>query len=339
MALTTLTAEVANVSALSDQPNDNDGLSAAELKAVFDAAGVAIKTFLNDIHIPEVEAAINAAASGIALGALDGSMFEDGSISADKLSSEEGLEAVNTPNIRAYAITLEKLAQPLQTTLATLQSAVNTLNTALSAKVNYTQLANVALSGEYADLNNKPTIPVIDEAVVEGSTNGLQSRLIQGLVNEKAQTNHAVNANTYGLGSSNVYGHVKLSDSHTETSGAADGIAATPKAVKDAYDLANGKAPNSHVSQAATDTVSGHIKISTGTCTLSSGTKTWSGVALSGATCSSTSIVIVTPSSGSYQQWVDHGIRCTAQGSNTLSFAADTNTTSIVTVNVLVIKT
>ena len=64
MALTTLTAEVANVSALSDQPNDNDGLSAAELKAVFDAAGVAIKTFLNDIHIPEVEAAINAAAGG-----------------------------------------------------------------------------------------------------------------------------------------------------------------------------------------------------------------------------------------------------------------------------------
>lgn len=52
-------------------------------------------------------------------------------------------------------------------------------------------------------------------------------------------TNHASTATTYGTGSSSNYGHVKLSDSTSSTSGTSGGIAATPSAVKSAYDLAN----------------------------------------------------------------------------------------------------
>ena len=52
----------------------------------------------------------------------------------------------------------------------------------------------------------------------------------------KAPTAHAVNANTYGLGTNGVYGHVKLSDSTSTTSGQTAGVAATPTAVKAAYD-------------------------------------------------------------------------------------------------------
>ena len=55
----------------------------------------------------------------------------------------------------------------------------------------------------------------------------------------KAPTNHASSETTYGKGDSTNYGHVKLSDSTNSTSGVADGIAATPAAVKKAYDLAN----------------------------------------------------------------------------------------------------
>lgn len=53
----------------------------------------------------------------------------------------------------------------------------------------------------------------------------------------KAPTNHAVNDNTYGLGTSSVYGHVKLSDSYNPTtaSDASKSIGASQKAVKDAY--------------------------------------------------------------------------------------------------------
>ena len=56
-----------------------------------------------------------------------------------------------------------------------------------------------------------------------------------------APTSHASTATTYGTGTSSNYGHVKLSDSTSSTSSTTGGIAATPAAVKAAYDLANGK--------------------------------------------------------------------------------------------------
>ena len=55
----------------------------------------------------------------------------------------------------------------------------------------------------------------------------------------KAPTNHASTGTTYGKGTTSNYGHVRLSDSRTSTSGVSGGVAATPKAVKSAYDLAN----------------------------------------------------------------------------------------------------
>lgn len=50
---------------------------------------------------------------------------------------------------------------------------------------------------------------------------------------------HSSSGTTYGIGTSSNYGHVKLSDSTSSTSGSSSGIAATPSAVKSAYDLAN----------------------------------------------------------------------------------------------------
>lgn len=55
----------------------------------------------------------------------------------------------------------------------------------------------------------------------------------------KAATSHASTATTYGIGTESEYGHVKLSDSTSSTSGASTGIAASPAAVKAAYDLAS----------------------------------------------------------------------------------------------------
>ena len=71
---------------------------------------------------------------------------------------------------------------------------------------------------------------------------------IDGMVttmgNTKAPTNHASANNTYGLGSSSNYGHVKISDTYSsEVSG--DGIAASQKALHDVYAaaIAAGGAP------------------------------------------------------------------------------------------------
>ena len=85
-----------------------------------------------------------------------------------------------------------------------------------------------------------------------------------------APKNHAVSATTFGAGTSANYGHVRLSDATSSTSAASGGTAATPAAVKAAYDLANGKAPKSHASTQATygtgtSSSYGHVKLSAST--------------------------------------------------------------------------
>ena len=92
-----------------------------------------------------------------------------------------------------------------------------------------------------------------------------------------APKNHAVSATTFGAGTSANYGHVRLSDATSSTSAASGGTAATPAAVKAAYDLANGKAPKSHASTQATygtgtSSSYGHVKLSASTSSTSGAT-------------------------------------------------------------------
>lgn len=66
---------------------------------------------------------------------------------------------------------------------------------------------------------------------------------LQTTLDGKAPTSHASTATTYGIGTSSNYGHVKLSDATNSTSSTSAGIAATPAAVKAAYDKANHSHP------------------------------------------------------------------------------------------------
>lgn len=87
-----------------------------------------------------------------------------------------------------------------------------------------------------------PTLSgVADISLVGDAIEDIDSE-IKKVSDEKAPENHASSATTYGVGTSSNYGHVKLSDSTNSTSGVTDGTAATPSAVKAAYDLANSKA-------------------------------------------------------------------------------------------------
>ena len=58
MALTKLTANVNNIQALSDKPNETDGLTSAELKERFDKAGATIKEYLNEVLTDELDTAL-----------------------------------------------------------------------------------------------------------------------------------------------------------------------------------------------------------------------------------------------------------------------------------------
>ena len=57
--LTKMTTNVNNIQALSDLPNQTDGLTAQGLKERYDKAGSDIKTFLNTSLIPEIEELMN----------------------------------------------------------------------------------------------------------------------------------------------------------------------------------------------------------------------------------------------------------------------------------------
>lgn len=58
MALTKFTKDMAIISALDDEPNDVGGLSAAELKEKFDEGGQALKTFINETLLSEIDGTI-----------------------------------------------------------------------------------------------------------------------------------------------------------------------------------------------------------------------------------------------------------------------------------------
>jgi len=66
----------------------------------------------------------------------------------------------------------------------------------------------------------------------------------QATANNKADTNHASLSTTYGTGGSVHYGHLKLNAATNSTSGVTDGTAATPSAVKEAYDKATSTLEN-----------------------------------------------------------------------------------------------
>ena len=128
--------------------------------------------------------------------------------------------------------------------------------------------ASSAASSAY-DLANEAGQAATDAAQTAADAQSA-AEAAQAAVGGKAPTNHASTATTYGVGTAANYGHVKLSASTNSNLGASGGTAATPAAVKAAYDLANGKAPKNHASGAATygagtETNYGHVKLSAST--------------------------------------------------------------------------
>lgn len=108
---------------------------------------------------------------------------------------------------------------------------------AVKAAYDLASQASSAASSAY-DLANEAGQVATDAAQTAADAQSA-AEAAQAAVGGKAPTNHASSATTYGKGTSTNYGHVKLSDSILSTSDTAGGTAATPGAVKKAYDLAN----------------------------------------------------------------------------------------------------
>ena len=96
----------------------------------------------------------------------------------------------------------------------------------------------VAAALEEVD-NKKQNQLTFDTTPISGSTNPVTSDGIYTALSATAPMSHASTGTDYGIGTDSIYGHVKLSDATNSTSAASAGIAASPAAVKAAYDLAS----------------------------------------------------------------------------------------------------
>lgn len=127
-----------------------------------------------------------------------------------------------------------------------LNSIIASIEQQIANKANADSLAKVATSGSYDDLTNKPTIPAEQVNADWNATSGKAQILNKPTIPNGTIT--GVSANGTSVATSGVanipaattgkYGVTKLSSATNSTSTT---LAATPSAVKSAYDLANGK--------------------------------------------------------------------------------------------------
>lgn len=313
MAFTTFDTDVENIQKLGDKPNDANGLSAYELKVLFDKAAVDLKAFINTIMLPEIFDAVDAAARGVTQEGLSGTTIRDGTIYDSKLSKETGNQAVSTDTVQDKAITMAKLSSQIQTMLTNFQTAIQTISRTLDQKAAVSSLATVATSGQYKDLSGTPTIPVIDSELSETSTNAVQNNLIFAALALKANIEALADVATSGqyddLSGKPTIPVVDSALSTTSTNAVQNSLITNELNKKQATAVAK-------------------------TVTLESGNTSWT-KNVTGVTTSN--IVLTAPDAGGYAQWVDHRVRCSGQGSGTLSFQADSATTGAITVNIVIL--
>lgn len=199
MAFTPCSADVTNISSLQPRPNDMDGLSAAQLQALFDKVGSDLKTYINSTLLTELEGTggagnigieaitgltattIQAALeellttiSGIVVGQLGDDSVEtgmlqsdcvtepklaDAAVTSDKLASG----AVETGKIADGAVTTDKLSSGAATTAKIADAAIT------EAKISTGAVTNGKL-GAGAVTETK----IADGAVTYAKTSGVQ---------------------------------------------------------------------------------------------------------------------------------------------------------------------
>lgn len=101
-----VTEELGTVSTLDDRPNDTSGLTAAELKAKFDADSGTLKAYLNDVFIPFLES--TAAAASLGITTIPG--FSAGNIQTALEQIVQAMQDVTQGSVADGSITLAKLA-------------------------------------------------------------------------------------------------------------------------------------------------------------------------------------------------------------------------------------
>ena len=127
--MTLFEVDVSNVSNLEDLPNDDQGLDADELKSVFDKAANDIKDFINLTLIPEIMAAVDAAARGISGQGLSGSEIKNYTITEEKYASD----SIGSDPLKAGAVSEDKLASALKNKINGFTTSIDTISAAVTS--------------------------------------------------------------------------------------------------------------------------------------------------------------------------------------------------------------
>ena len=101
-----VTSELGTVSTLDDRPNDTGGLTAAELKAKFDADAGTLKTYVNDVLIPFLEG--TSAAESLGIATISG--FSANNIQTALEEIIGAMQEITQGSVADGSITLAKLA-------------------------------------------------------------------------------------------------------------------------------------------------------------------------------------------------------------------------------------
>lgn len=187
---------------------------------------------------------VSAAASGLRVRVAEGAALVQGryyALEADgggeKLLALEA--AVSYPRIDRIVLTLDYAQRMVQLGVLRGGEAASPVPPALvrSATQHMLSLAQVRVEPGASTLRDEN---ITDERADE-TLCGLHVRSVSDAIREidsKAPAAHASSAQTYGLGTASLYGHVRLSDAVNTDSRAAGGTAATPYAAKLSYDKA-----------------------------------------------------------------------------------------------------
>lgn len=95
MALTRLTADLSFISKLDNEPSDNSGMTPSLLKAKFDAGSNALKTFINETLIPELDTELLSTLAG-GFRAVCAVLSASGWSENEQTVSVTGVTALNT---------------------------------------------------------------------------------------------------------------------------------------------------------------------------------------------------------------------------------------------------
>lgn len=144
-----------------------------------------------------------------------------------------------------------KLSDATDSTSTSLGATANAVKKAYDrGSLGVTNAATAKSAADAADAKAVAAQSTADGAATAAAKAQEEVDALETVVAGKAPINHQADDGTYGAATTSKYGHTKLSSATNSTS---EALAATPKAVKSAYDLAKTANGNAAIAQSAAD--------------------------------------------------------------------------------------